>query len=70
MNGLRDMAEERSPAYSEDQYAAVIPIPGSCSFIVLCWYKHHGATDSAWVVDDETCRPMTLADALLVLGRT
>jgi hypothetical protein len=62
LNALRDHAE-RSQVYNDDQYAAILPIPDSGEFIVLCWYKHRGRTESACVISGSTVRPLTIRDA-------
>ena len=56
---LRELADERS-VYNEDQYCSIIPIPDSCEFIVLCWYKRRGRTESAIVMSDSGASPLTI----------
>lgn len=62
LNELREHAES-SAIYNDDQYAALLPIPDSGEFIVLCWYKHRGRTESACVISGSLVRPLTLRDA-------
>jgi hypothetical protein len=47
MGALRDVAAE-SAAYSDDQYAALLPWDGS--FVLLGWYKSRGRTEVARVI--------------------
>jgi hypothetical protein len=56
---LRDLADERS-VYNEGQYCSIIPIPDTCEFIVLSWYKNRGRTDYAIVMSDTGPRPLTI----------
>jgi hypothetical protein len=56
---LRDLAEDRK-VYNDDQYCAIIPVPDTGEFIVLCWYKSRGCTDSAIIMSDLGARPLTI----------
>jgi hypothetical protein len=77
MNELRELAEEHA-IYSNDQWAAIIPIPepkndeerGSrvADFIILGWYKHRGRTEAAYMLNESTLTPLTLEVAEKVLG--
>lgn len=62
MNRLRSIAEGCTPAHSEGQSCAAIPLDGS--FIVLGWYKSRGGTESASLLSSESITPLLLADAL------
>jgi hypothetical protein len=60
LNELRSRAEERE-AYSEDQYAALLPWDGA--FLVLGWYKRRGRTEFAGLLHESTAEPLTLTGA-------
>jgi hypothetical protein len=59
MNQLRDLADA-SKVYNDDQYCTIIPIPESCDFIVLYWYKSRGRTENAIVITDCGTEPLTI----------
>jgi len=66
MNALRELVEDKPEArWSDDQWAAVIPVESLSDHIVMSWYKHRGCTELAYIVG--TKEPLTLEQAEMAL---
>lgn len=65
MNRLRDSVA--APVWAEDQWAGIVPIPGSGRFILLGWYKSRGRTEFAALLDEFEAYPLTIQDAYAVI---
>jgi hypothetical protein len=65
-NDIRDLVdqhqEEIPPAYSEDQWANILPLRNG-EFLIVGWYKSRGRTETMWVLSENTIAPATLEDA-------
>lgn len=68
INKLRTADYSEREVWNEDQNM-MIGVGAPLDFYILSYYKHHGATEGAWVCDGgRTMRTMTLVDAEVIIG--
>jgi hypothetical protein len=66
---LRQLAWRNNRATRWDDVSIChVPLPEYGGFVVLSWYKNRGRTDGAFVICEDECRPMTLADATTAIA--